>query len=209
MSQMQSSFDPRSRFVILWTLAEMWFPMLVVLATPWLAAGGNHMALTALSILSAPISALCQMPLLRAHVPQTWRWPVAGLGAAILYQLLFTIVVGSVMGSLLPRAGGGLSAWLPYFLFSGALAGIAHGLPQAIIVGRWGLGGGGWFLVVLGASLIASAIGGVIWVMTGAGTGSAEALPFWTPAIGAAARQVAFGAITGVYLWQRLQQRAR
>ncbi len=58
-------------------------------------------------------------------------------------------------------------------------------------------------------ALIASAIGGVIWVMTGAGTGSAEALPFWTPAIGAAVRQVAFGVITGVYLWQRLQQRAR
>lgn len=206
MSQIQSSFDARSRFVILWALAEAWYPTMVALATPWLASSGNLISLTLLSLLSAPLAAACQMPLLRGRVSKTWLWLVAGIVSAILFQLLFTVVFSRFAGELFPRQGGGLSVWLPYFLLSGAMAGVALGLPQAVMMAQWKLGAGGWFLVVLGASLIVSAVGGVLWVMSGAGAGGGEMPPVWAAAVGAAIRQVAFGVITGLYLWQQLQR---
>jgi hypothetical protein len=208
MSQIQSSFDARSRFVILWALAETWYPALVALATAWVISGGNFIVLTVLSLLSAPIAALCQLPLLRGRVHQSWLWVLAGIGSAILFQLLFTVIFTRFAGGVFPQQGGGLSEWLPYFLLSGAMAGVAMGLPQSVAMAQWKLGAMGWFFVVLGASLIVSAIGGVVWVMSGAGGATGEPPPPWAAALSAAVRQVAFGAITGVYLWQRLAQRS-
>ena len=66
-----------------------------------------------------------------------------------------------------------------------------------------------WFFIALGATVIASVIGGVIWVMGGMGgeAGTAGGAP-WATLVAALARHVAFGAITGFYMWQRLAQRS-
>lgn len=205
---MQSSFDPRSRFVILWTLAESWYAVALTLATPWLVGGGHFLALQVLAFLSVPVAAACQMPLLRRQVPRVWLWLVAGVAAAILLQLLLNVVLVGVVGVFVPAPGEGLSVWLPYFLLSSTIVGVALGFPQAIAMARWKLGGGAWFLVVLGASIIAGAIGGVIWVMTGMGAAEAGPDRALLSLAGALARQVVFGVITGLYLWQRLQQRS-
>lgn len=206
MSAMQSAFDPRSRFVILWTLAESWYAAALTLATPWLVGSGNFLALQVLAFLSVPVAAASQIPLLRPHLRRPWLWLAAGVAAAILLHLLLNVVLLGVIGAHLPAPGQGLSAWLPYFLLSSALVGLALGLPQAVVMARWKLGGGGWFLVVLGAAIVAGAIGGVVWVMTGAADAGTDR-PLLS-LLGALARQVAFGVITGAYLWQRLQQRS-
>jgi hypothetical protein len=208
MSQMQSSFDARSRFVILWVLATAWFPVLLSLATPWLTASGDLTVLGILSFIGAPIAALGQMALLRGRGVSVWLWLLAGFATAVLFHLVFNIVMVRYAGDIFPRSGGGLSAWLPYFLLSGALAGLALALPQGAVMAYWKLGGGAWILVVLGATIIAAAIGGVIWVMGGAGSGAAEPSSNWAPIVSVAARQIAFGMITGIYMWQRLAQRS-
>lgn len=208
MSQMQSSFDARSRFVILWVLATAWFPVLLSLATPWLTASGNLALLGIVSFFGSPIAALGQIALLRGKVGSVWLWLLAGFATAVLFHLIFNIVLVRFAGDIFPRSGGGLSAWLPYFLLSGALAGLALALPQGAVMAYWKLGGGVWILVVLGATIIAAAIGGVIWVMGGAGSGVVEPSSNWAPIVSVAARQIAFGTITGVYMWQRLGQRS-
>jgi len=208
MSEMQSSFDARSRFVILWVLATAWFPILLSMATPWLTASGNLALLGIVSFFGAPLAALGQVALLRGKVNGVWLWLVAGFATAVLFHLIFNIVLMRFAGDIFPRSGGGLSAWLPYFLLSGALAGLAVALPQGTVMAYWKLGGGAWILVVLGATIIAAAIGGVIWVMGGAGSGAVEPSSNWAPIVSVAARQIAFGAITGVYMWQRLGQRS-
>jgi hypothetical protein len=208
MSQMQSSFDARSRFVILWVLATAWFPVLLSLATPWLTSGGNLALLGIVSFFGPPIAALGQVAVLRGKIGSVWLWLLAGFATAVLFHLIFNILLMRFAGDIFPRDGGGFSAWLPYFLLSGALAGLALALPQGAVMAHWKLGGGGWILVVLGATIIAAAIGGVIWVMGGAGSGAAEPSSNWAPIVSVAARQIVFGAITGVYMWQRLTQRS-
>jgi hypothetical protein len=208
MSQMQSSFDARSRFVILWVLATAWFPVLLSLATPWLTSSGNLALLGIVSFFGAPIAAFGQIALLRGRVGSVWLWLLAGIATAVLFHLIFNIGLVRFAGDIFPREGGGLSAWLPYFLLSGALAGLALALPQGAVMAYWKLGGGAWILVVLGATIIAAAIGGVIWVMGGAGSGAVEPSSNWAPIVSVAARQIAFGTITGVYMWQRLGQRS-
>jgi hypothetical protein len=208
MSQMQSSFDARSRFVILWVLATAWFPVLLSLATPWLTSSGDLALLGIVSFFGAPIAALGQMTLLRGRIGSVWLWLLAGFTTAVLFHLIFNIVMVRYAGDIFPRSGGGLSAWLPYFLLSGAMAGLALALPQGAVMAYWKLGGGAWILVALGATIIAAAIGGVIWVMGGAGSGAAEPSSHWAPIVSVAARQMAFGMITGIYMWQRLAQRS-
>ena len=206
MSQMQSSFDARSRFVILWTLAGGWFPVLVSLASSWLVSGDNFTIVRVLAWLAAPIAALGQVFLLRGRVPTPWLWLWLSIASAILMEMLFLVVMRPISGALFEQ-GGGLSTWLPYFLLQGALAGIALGGPQTVAMKQWKLGAG-WFLVVLGASLIAGAIGGVIWVTSGvAAAGGSGEMP-WVGAMVTAIEQIVGGIITGVYLWQRLAQRS-
>ncbi len=207
MNEMQSSFDARSRFVILWVLAVAWFPLLLSLATPLLTSSGNMALLGIVSFFGAPIAALGQIGLLRGRVSSVWLWLLAGLATAVLFHLIFNIALVRFAGDIFPSGGGGLSAWLPYFLLSGALAGLALALPQGAVMAHWKLGGALWIAVVLGATVIAAAIGGVIWVMGGAGSG-AEPASNWAPIVSVAARQIVFGTITGIYMWQRLGQRS-
>lgn len=208
MSEMQSSFDARSRFVILWTLAGAWFAVVLTLATPWLVSSGNLALLGIVSFFGAPIAALGQVALLRGRVGSVWLWLLAGFATAVLFHLIFNILLVRFAGDIFPRSGGGLSAWLPYFLLSGALAGLALALPQGAVMAYWKLGGGAWILVTLGATIIAAAIGGVIWVMGGMGSGAAEPSSNWAGIVSVVARQIAFGAVTGVYIWHRLGQRS-
>jgi len=208
MSEMQSAFDVRSRFVILWVLAGAWFPLALSAATPWLTSSGNLALLGIVSFLGAPLAALGQIPLLRGRVGNVWLWLLAGFATAVLFHLIFNIVLVRFAGDIFPRGGGGLSAWLPYFLLSGALAGLAVALPQSAVMAHWKLGGGAWILVVLGATIIAAAIGGVIWVTGGMGSGAAEPSSNWAGIVSVAVRQIAFGLITGVYMWTRLSQRS-
>ncbi len=124
MSEMQSAFDARSRFVILWILAGAWFPLVLSVATPWLTSSGNLALLGIVSFLGAPLAALGQIPLLRGRVRGVWLWLLAGVATAVLFHLVFNIGLVRFAGDVFPRSGGGLSAWLPYFLLSGALAGL-------------------------------------------------------------------------------------
>lgn len=206
---MDTAFDPRLRFIILWVLAETWFALAASAATPYLAQSGNLMLLQALSFLTAPVAAAGQMLLLRGRVAPAWLWLAAGVGSAVLLFVLFRILIGGVFAGVLPRSGGGLAAWMPYLLLSGVVAGLALALPQAFAMARWGLGAISWFLVALGAAVIASVVGGVIWVMGGMGgaAGSADGAP-WAALVAALARHVAFGAITGFVMWQGLTQRS-
>jgi hypothetical protein len=207
MSQMQSSFDVRSRFVILWTLAGTWFPVLISLASSWSVSGDNFEIVRAAAWLSAPIAALGQMFLLRGRVSTPWLWVAVSIATAILMELLFFFVMQPISGQLFEWQGSLLSIWLPYFLLQGALSGIAIGGPQTVAMMQWKLGAA-WFLIVLGASLIAGAIGGVIWVTSGvAAAGGSGEMP-WAGAMTTAIEQIAVGIITGVYLWQRLAQRS-
>ena len=206
---MQSAFDARSRFVILWVRAETWFAVAVSAATPTLAQSGNVAILQILSFLTVPVAAAGQMLLLRGRIAPAWLWLLAGIGSAVLLIVLFRILIGGVFAEILPGAGGGLPQWMPYFVLSGVAAGVALALPQALAMARWGLAPARWFFIVLGAAVIASVIGGVIWVTGGMGAAAArgEGAP-WAELVAAAARHVTFGGITGFYMWQRLEQRS-
>ncbi|MGE0658757.1 MAG: hypothetical protein AB7O63_04650 [Reyranellaceae bacterium] len=206
---MDTAFDPRLRFIILWVLAETWFALALSAATPYLAQGGNYLLLQALSFLTVPVAAAGQMLLLRGRVAPAWLWLAAGFGSAVLLFVLFRILVGGVFAGVLPQSGGGLPAWMPYLVLSGVVAGLALALPQALAIARWSRGPASWFFIVLGAAVIASVVGGVIWVMGGMGgaAGLAEGAP-WAALVAALARHVAFGGITGFYMWQRLAQRS-
>ncbi|MGE0661267.1 MAG: hypothetical protein AB7O63_17355, partial [Reyranellaceae bacterium] len=71
---MDTAFDPRLRFIILWVLAETWFALAASAATPYLAQSGNLILLQALSFLTAPVAAAGQMLLLRGRVAPAWLW---------------------------------------------------------------------------------------------------------------------------------------
>ena len=133
---MDTAFDPRLRFIILWVLAETWFALAVSATTPYLAQSGNLVLLQALSFLTAPVAAAGQMLLLRGRVAPAWLWLAAGVGAAVLLFVLFRILIGGVFAGVLPRPGGGLPAWMPYLVLSGVVAGLALALPQALAAGR-------------------------------------------------------------------------
>ncbi|MGE0153963.1 MAG: hypothetical protein AB7R90_15210 [Reyranellaceae bacterium] len=207
MSQMQSSFDERARFVILWILADTWYPVLAAAAMSWLILD-DLLPLKAMFFLAMPIGALCQVPLLRGRVDKVWLWPLAGLAAAIALEILTALILLPASQEIFAAKGSGLTLWLPYFLLSAALAGIALGGSQAVAMARWKLAPGGWFVVVLGASLIAGTVSGVIWFMSGAAAAGPDAGFSIGAVIAAAVRQVGFGAITGVFLWQVLKQRS-
>jgi len=204
---MDTAFDPRLRFIVLWVLAETWFALAVSAATPYLAQSGNYLLLQALSFLTVPVAAAGQMQLLRGRVTPAGLWLAAGIGSALLLFVLFRVLIGGVFAGVLPQSGGGLPAWMPYLVLTGVVAGIALALPQALAMARWGRGPASWFLIALGAAVIASVVGGAIWVMGGMGAAAAPAggAP-WSALVAALARHVAFGAITGFYMWRRLAQ---
>jgi len=206
---MQSAFDPRLRFIILWVIAETWFAVAISAATPFLAQSGNVAVLQILSFLTVPVAAAGQVLLLRGRIAPAWLWPLAGIGSAVLLIVLFRILIGGIFAGVLPQSGGGLPQWMPYFVLSGVVAGVALALPQALAMARWGLAPASWFFIVLGAAIIASVIGGVIWVSGGMGAAAAaeDGMP-WAELIAALARHIAFGGITGFYIWQRLPQRS-
>jgi hypothetical protein len=208
MSQMQSSFDARTRFVVFWIFTEVWFAVLLSFGLAWLVKSDNVEMLRVLGFLSLPAVALSQLPLLRGRVEKPWLWLIAGVGAAVLHEVFIQAILQPATGVLLEKQGSGLETWLPYFLLTSALSGIAIGGAQGVAMARWRAGPGGWFVVVLGASLIAGTISGVIWVVSGVAAAGGDAEAPAAAVLAAALRQVVFGGLTGFYMWSRIGQRS-
>lgn len=203
---MESSFDARSRFVLLWIAAAAWFPLVMVAATPAIVAGGDgYVVLQAAGLLSWPIAALCQWPLLRGRVPQAWLWPIVAVGASLLYH----VAAAPLGGLLFPERGGAMAVWMLYFAAAGLLNGLAAGTAQSVAIGIWRLGPLAWVAVVAGASLLAACVSGVLWHL--ADLSESPAPPATVNLLllaSVALREVIFGGIVGLWLYGRLAQRS-
>lgn len=208
---MERAQNERVRFIILWTVAGGWFPVVWTVLSPVLQRhGGSSIGVAiALAVLAWPVAALSQWPLLRERVAAAWLWPLCGIFAAVLSHV-FHWPFGRL---LMLDAGDHPLAWVLASVLAAALSGLGAGLAQSVAVARWHLNVFTWVGVVTLAMIVAALVGAVVLQLGGGvalmqGMGPSEAgpqvlqrLPFIVSIV---LRVGVFGVITGWWLERRL-----
>lgn len=199
--------NTRSSFVIYWTLAGLWLPLL--LGVGWAMVDRSSGPKTEIYVLGGLgtytllIMALSQWCLLVGRVPRAWLWIVAGVAAVIVEQLVYLLLFYVSLAVFNP-----FGEWL-YYVARIIAAGFAIAATQAVALHYWRLDGKSWFGLSFAAFL-----GGFIvkalsrdYLIPVLGAADSSQLEFVQNLTATLLQWFFFGTVTGWYLWRRLSGR--
>lgn len=190
----------RSTFVVLWTLACLWLPLLLTVGWHTPAPTTSKSLYSGLNVALLSIIALSQWFLLADRVRESWLWMVLGLAAVAIEWLISGVLFNLVLVLFSPD-GNNL-----YSLARALALGLAVASTQAVAMRHWRLGGKSWAVLCF-----ASFLGGY-FLKTLVGDYLVSALVDVNSRIMELAQSIlwqllqwgVFGAITGWHMWRRL-----